>query len=100
MTYRPQGDLRSQDCIYQYCTEELAEERHLGPVENSNTTVSITTWVAQICHAMEERGMETVMHIYNASTQQELYMLSSKHSGCIAASNITEQVAEYTTGVY
>ena len=100
MAYRPQGDLRSQDRIYRYCTEGLEEERHLGPVEDSNTTVSITTWVAQIRHAMEERGMDTVMRIYNASTQQELYMLSSEHWGRIAASDVTEQVVEYTTGVY
>ena len=44
--------------------------------------------------------MDTVMRIYDANTQQELYMLSPDEWGRIAAADVKDQVVEFTAGVY
>jgi Zinc knuckle len=91
---------RDAEKIFQYCTNGLPESQRLGPAQDDKSPVSITTWISQLRVAMEDRGLDTVMRIYNASNEQELYMLDNKSWGCIASSDVTEWVNELTTGVY
>ena len=72
-------EFRSADRIHGYCTQGLPESKHLSPADDKSSEITVTTWIALLKKSFEERGMDTVMRLYNPLTKKEVYMLD-EHS--------------------
>jgi hypothetical protein len=93
------SDFRSAERVYDYCTKGLPEEKRLGPADDDKRTVTIPSWVAMIRSCFEDRGMDTVMRLYNAEEEEELYMLSDENWGRVDGRDVTNWVKELKRGV-
>jgi hypothetical protein len=74
MARRP-TDFKSANTIEQIATKGLPEDRHIGPDEKTSK-ITLTSWVNSTRSYMEERGMDTVFHVYDWSTDSEVYLLT------------------------
>ena len=99
MASRP-THFRSADQVYTYCTQELPKEKCFAPIEDDSLSVEITTWPEQICIAVEEHDMDTVLHIYNAKDQAEAYMLDHETWGHMDTSGVEAWVEELQNRVH
>jgi len=94
-------DFWSAEKICNCCTKGLPDEMKLGPSDDVKGMVTITTWISMIKDALEDRGMDTVMRIFNPVSQVELNMLDEKSWGRVAKEDVTEWVkALKETGVF
>lgn len=89
-------DFKSANSIEQIATRGLPENRHIGPDEKTSK-ITLTSWVNSTRSYMEERGMDTVFHVYDASAGTEVYLLADW--GSASPSTIESWVATLRKGV-
>ena len=77
MAHRP-TNARVANTIYQSCTAGLPEEQRLGVQDGTtNKGVTWTTWIRLLKVYFEDRGMDTVMRIYDSVADTEVYILDN-----------------------
>jgi hypothetical protein len=64
MARRP-TDFKSANSIEHIATKGPPEDRHIGPDEKTSK-ITLTSWVNTIRSYMEERGMDTIFHVFDA----------------------------------
>ena len=72
MARRP-TDFKSINLIEQIATKGLAENQHIGPKEKTSK-ITLTSWVKYIKTYLEERGLDIVFRVQDASTHVETYL--------------------------
>jgi hypothetical protein len=91
MARRP-TDFKSANTIEHIATKGLPMDRHIGPDEKT-----LTSWVNSTRSYMEERGMDTVFHIYDWRTDSKVYLLTDW--GSASPVKIEEWVATLRAGI-
>ena len=74
MMARPPTYLKSANSIEQIATKGLTENRHIVP-EDKTSNITLTSWMNSIKTNLEERGLDTVFRVYDASTDVVTYLL-------------------------
>ena len=87
---------KSASSIEQIATKGLAENWHIGTKEKTSK-ITLTSWVNSIKTYMEERGLDTVFGVYDASTDVKSYLL--KDWGSAEPESIQQWVVTLRTGV-
>jgi hypothetical protein len=95
MARRP-TDFKSANTVEHIATKGLPEERHIGPDEKTSK-ITLTSWVNSVRSYMEERGMDTVFHVFDGQTNTETYLLTDW--GSASPAKIEAWVATLRTGV-
>jgi hypothetical protein len=95
MARRP-TDFKSANTIEHIATKGLPEDRHIGPDEKTSK-ITLTSWVNSTCSYMEERGLDTVFHVYDRKTDSEVYLLTDW--GSASPAKIEAWVATLRAGV-
>ena len=85
MARRP-TDFKSANSIEHIATKGLPEDRHIGPDEKTSK-ITLTSWVNTIRSYMEERGMDTIFHVFDAPMNSKIYLLTNWDSASFAISN-------------
>ena len=70
---RRPDDFRGASKIEETCRKGLEEDKRLGM--GNNSPVSLTSWINLIKTYLEECGMDTVFHVWDPSTNVEVYLL-------------------------
>jgi hypothetical protein len=55
-------------------TKGLPEDQHIGP-DKKTSKITLMSWVNSIRSYMEERGLDTIFHIFDAPMNSEIYLL-------------------------
>jgi hypothetical protein len=95
MARRP-TDFKSANTIEHIATKGLPEDRHIGPDEKTSK-ITLTSWVNSARSYMEERGLDTVFHVYDWKTNSEVYLLTDW--GSASPAKIEAWVATLRAGV-
>ena len=89
-------DFKSANSIEQISTKGLAENQYIG-IEEKTSKINLTSWVKYIKTYMEERGIDTVFRVYDASTDFETYLFEDWVSA--EPKSIQQWVETLRTGV-
>jgi hypothetical protein len=86
---RKPTDFKSANTIKHFATKGLPDEKM--------SKITLTSWVNLTCSYMEERGLDTVFHIYDGRTDSETYLLTNW--GSASPAKIEAWVATLHAGV-
>ena len=67
-------DFKSSNLIETKAVAGLHEDRKLGSNEKTSK-ISLSSWVNSLKLYMEDRGLDTVFRMFDATTQTETYLL-------------------------
>jgi hypothetical protein len=95
MARRP-TDFKSANTIEHFATKGVPDDRHIGPNEKTSK-ITLTSWVNLIRSYMEERGLDTVFHIYDRQTDSKTYLLTDW--GSASPAKIENWVATLRAGI-
>jgi hypothetical protein len=74
MARRP-TDFKSANTIEHIATKGIPADRHIGPNQKTSK-ITLNSWVNSTRSYMEERGMDTILHVYDWKTNYETYLLT------------------------